>query len=232
MNFNKAQHLFYHVNRRTLTADQQNNLRDAILSEANNHHNNGSALMLAGRLYYEGFTVTQDFSCARDYFIRADAAGNDWGSVYLAYCYYYGRDIPKDHEKAYHLFKKAAKHGNHCALYKLGDMYRDGLFVQKNSTKALDYYQKAFALVTPDVPEHPNIAARIGHMLLLKNNTADAALDALHYLNTAEEGCYHFLLKGDPYAHLSLPQIASDQKIAKDRLTTVATDLHPKVFYQ
>ncbi len=199
---------FYHVNRNTLSSQEQEQLKDTLETEAAKDDPEG--IFLLGRLYYEGFCVKQDYTKARHLFKKASKAGHDWSTVYLGYCYYYGRQIPVNYAKAWKAFSTAAKNNNHCALYKMGDMYRDGLYVTRNTTQALTYYQRAIHLIDPTIPEYPNIAARIGHCQAMGLGCPKDELKALQWLHTAQEGCYALLTKGDPYAHLSLPQIEAD----------------------
>ncbi|MEG1433068.1 MULTISPECIES: tetratricopeptide repeat protein [Eubacterium] len=168
------------------------------------------AILALGRLYYEGFTVSQDYTTARHYFEQAADLGSEWALNYLGYCYYYGRAIPVDYEKAFYYFSKSGAKGNHCALYKLGDMYRDGLYVAADQEKALSYYRQAIDRITPERAEYPNICFRIGHCVLMAGDDGAAALDALKWLHQAQEGCFYLLSQGDPYAHLSLPEIEKD----------------------
>lgn len=220
---------FFSDNRRLMNDGEKKQLHAAIRTAAERRDPEG--LMLLGRLYYEGFTVDQDYTAARRLFERADAAGNHWGTVYLAHCYYYGRNIPVDYPRAHALFAKAAKAGNHCALYKLGDMTRDGLAVPVDWPRALACYRDALAKITPEVPEYPNIAARIGHLLLAGVDPKADTADALHWLHIAQEGCYRLLMRGDPYAHLSLPQIEADLAACTATLKAAVADLPQKVQY-
>ncbi|WP_329887804.1 hypothetical protein [Pseudoramibacter faecis] len=155
---------FFGDNRRLMTDAEKNQLHAAISAAAECHDPEG--MMLLGRLYYEGFTVAQDYTAARRWFERADAAGDSWGTVCLTYCYYYGRELPVNYPRAHALFVKAAKMGNHCALYDLDDMARDELSVPVDLPRALACCREALARITPAVPEYPNIAARIGHLSL------------------------------------------------------------------
>lgn len=220
---------FFGDNRRLMTDAEKKRLHAAISTAA--EHRDPEGMTLLGRLYYEGFTVAQNYTAARRWFERADTAGDSWGTVYLAYCYYYGRNIPVNYPRACALFAKAAKAGNHCALYKLGDMARDGLAVPVDLPRALACYREALAKITSVVPEYPNIAARIGHLLLAGIDPDAGTADALHWLHIAQEGCYRLLMHGDPYAHLSLPQIEADLAECTALLKAAVADLPQKVRY-
>jgi TPR repeat protein len=243
---------FFGDNRRLMTDAEKKRLHAAISTAA--EHRDPEGMTLLGRLYYEGFTVAQNYTAARRWFERADTAGDSWGTVYLAYCYYYGRNIPVNYPRARALFAKAAKYfvqvflrwmepraralfakaakaGNHCALYKLGDMARDGLAVPVDLPRALACYREALAKITPAVPEYPNIAARIGHLLLAGIDPDAGTADALHWLHIAQEGCCRLLMRGDPYAHLSLPQIEADLAECTALLKAAVADLPQKVRY-
>lgn len=220
---------FYHGDRRKMSGADCSGLKEDIFREAES--GNPHMMMLAGRLYYEGFCVKQDYTAARKWFEKAHAAGDDWGTIYLAYCYYYGRQIPVNYEKAFTLFSEAAAQNNHCAFYKLGDMYRDGLYVNRDGKKAFSCYKKAIGLIDRTIPEYPNIAARIGHCLAEGIGCQKDLIRAMHWLHKAQEGCYTLLLTGDPYAHLSLPQIESDLDKIIDSLKHELSDLPENVQY-
>ncbi|MQM72644.1 MAG: sel1 repeat family protein [Eubacteriaceae bacterium] len=207
---------FESCDRRTMRQNEKDALKSDILAAA--EAGSAQAMYLAGRLYYEGFTVDQDYTTARKWFERAADQGEDGGCLYLGYCYYYGRNIPVDYEKAFHAFSLAAENGDHCALYKLGDMYRDGRYVKQNGKKAIDYYRQALSHVTSDSPDYPNIVSRIGHCLFLGIGCPPDLLAAMHDLNTAKEKCYALLAKGDPYAHLPLPGIKADLSAIESQL--------------
>ncbi|MGN0194632.1 MAG: tetratricopeptide repeat protein [Pseudoramibacter sp.] len=201
---------FLSCDRTQMNAEDKAALREDILAAAS--AGDAQAAFFAGRLYYEGFTVTQDYTEARKWFERAADLGEVWGKVYLGYCYYYGRDIPADYQKAFACFSAAAAARNHCALYKLGDMYQKGLAVKKDEAEALRCYQRALALIGPDSPEYPNILSRIGHCRLYGLGCEPDLFKAMEDLDRAREKCYRLLSQGDPYAHLPLPAINQDLK--------------------
>jgi TPR repeat protein len=220
---------FLSCNRAQMNEEEKAKLRDGIFKAADS--GDAQAAFFAGRLYYEGFTLDQDYTKAREWFTRAAELGNVWGKVYLGYCHYYGRDIPVDYQKAFTCFSSAAALHNHCALYKLGDMYQKGLFVNKDEAKALQCYQKALDLITPDSPEYPNILSRIGHCRLYGLGCEPDLLKAMEDLDRAKEKCYTLLAHGDPYAHLPLPAIYRDLKEISCRLDQKCQRDQQKVQY-
>lgn len=207
---------FETCDRSAMGQDEKDALKSDILAAAED--GSAQAMYLAGRLYYEGFTVDQNYTEARKWFERAAELGEVGGHLYLGYCHFYGRNIPINYEKAFREFTLATEKGDHCALYKLGDMYRDGRFVVQDGGMALQYYQQALSRITPKSPDYPNIVSRIGHCLFHGIGCPPDLLSAMHHLNTAKEKCYALLIKGDPYAHLPLPGIKADLSAIESQL--------------
>jgi TPR repeat protein len=195
-------------NRRTMSVQKKEELKNLCISGAD--AGDAYCCLALGRLYYEGFCVDQDYGKARDWFTKAYKSDLPWAAVYLGYCSYYGRDIPVDYKAAFDYFTEAAKAKNACALYKLGDMYKKGFYVEKDPSKAAKYYYAAYANATPAEAEFPNICFRIGDAILRGMGCIPDPMEALMWLHQAQEGCYRLLLSGNPYAHLSLPEIEGD----------------------
>ncbi len=140
--------LFYACPRNTLTEEEGKWLLATARRLALD--NDGDALVIVGRLYYEGFLVEQDYTVAREYFKQAASLDNNWAILYCGYCFYYGRNILVDYEAAFRFFSRAAREGEegyHCALYKLGDMYERGYYVHVDGQKARCLFSQAAAVV-------------------------------------------------------------------------------------
>ncbi len=204
-----------------------------VIAELENAAENGtsSAMYRLGRLYYEGVEAEQDYEKAYNWFLKAAQAGESAALTYLGYCYYYGRAREVDMHKAADCYKQAAKNSDPVACYKLGDMYLNGLNFPEDHDKAYAWYRKAMLLEGSGTPNAANIAARIGHCALYGIGCEKDILEALHLLHRAEEGCLRWLMAGDPYAHLSLPQIREDLAAADAMLKQTLPEANSPVSY-
>lgn len=224
-----ADYYFYETNKQKLTENEFKEVRGwyrQLAKEGNAH-----AMMVLGTMYYEGVNIEQDYTKARKWYEKAAAAGDVWAINNLGYCYYYGREIQVDYQKAYGYFGRAASLGNHCGMYKLGDMYYYGYYVEQDFHKAYDWYHKGIECIDEDCPEYPNIAARIGHCVLKGQGIEQDLLMAHDWLSIAERGCYRFLMKGDAFAHLSLPGIQNDLKKVRQLLDRAVVNTKSVVQY-
>ncbi|MDO4289301.1 MAG: tetratricopeptide repeat protein [Eubacterium sp.] len=224
-----ADHYFHHENKQKLPRE----IWQRVWRYYNDLAETGDAeaMLTLGVIYYEGVNIPQDYTKAREWYERAAEAGSLWAVNNLGYCYYYGREIPVDYERAWHYFGTAAARGNHCGMYKLGDMYYHGKYVAQDYEKALAWYKKAIAVIDASIPEYPNIAARIGKCLVYGQGTAADPLEGFRWLQIAEHGCYRFLMKGDAFAHLSMPGIRQDMEEARKKIEAVTKTMKTVVQY-
>ena len=100
-----------------------------------------------GRMYYNGFGVTQDYKKAFVFFKEAAENGNAVGQNGLGLYYFdnkliNGLDIAIDHSKAIKLFELAAEQGNDKAIFNLGRVYYSSKQFNDYS-KALNYFSMA-----------------------------------------------------------------------------------------
>lgn len=224
-----ADHYFYETNKQRLSEEAFIKIRGWYkhLAKAGNAH----AMMVLGAMYYEGVNMAQDYTKARIWYEKAAAAGDVWAINNLGYCYYYGREIPVDYQRAYGYFERAAALSNHCGMYKLGDMYYHGQYVKQDFEAAFDWYRRGIDCIDETCPEYPNIGARIGRCLLNGQGVAQNFLEAHYWLTLSERGCYGFLMKGDAFAHLSLPGIKADLKKVRYYLEQAVADTKSVVQY-
>ena len=222
--------LFYSQNRATLNKENETKLFYSTLRYLKTDEV-GEIYTILGRMYYEGFCVEQNYTRARKLFIYGSRKNNAEALAYLGYCHYYGREIDKNYAYAFHYFTKSANQNNHCAIYKLGDMYKYGYHVKADEYKALNYYKKALKLINDESTEYPNILSRIGDCVLDGIGCDKDPLKALLYLNESEFSAYKLLLKGDPYAHLTLGFINDAQTKAKKILNDIHSNYAHNVKY-
>lgn len=165
-------------------------------------HNNPTAALNLGTLYYNGISVPQDFVKAAHYYEIAAAAGERRALCNLGYCYYYGRHQEVDYEKAYYYFNLCAMlHNDPNCLYKIGDMYQSGKHLEKNDRYAFILYDRAYQAINDDDENQfcrADILFRIGKCLVEGRGVKQDVQNGHRILSLALAGFYE-RRKTDPF---------------------------------
>ncbi|ORZ28551.1 hypothetical protein BCR41DRAFT_367175 [Lobosporangium transversale] len=77
-------------------------------------------------IYYQGLGVSQDYSKAFGWYLKAAKQGDDDAQSNLGYMYLEGKGISQDYSKAMDWCFKATEQGNAVAQSNLGHMYAQG----------------------------------------------------------------------------------------------------------
>ena len=136
------------------------------------HQEEESALWMLGKIYLHGYGVTQDYTKALEYFLRADALNENNSRYEIGHIYEYGKGVDKNIDKALEYYRLGAKEGDADAQYKINVL--TGVIPDSernhNFETALDYsygytrsvdYQKAI--------EHYQLAADEGSIVSTYN---------------------------------------------------------------
>ena len=109
--------------------------------------NNGLALYFLGWMNEFGQGVEQNYSLARDYYLKCINASGSYipGSLLrLGHLYYYGKGVIKNYYDAYQYFYQSAELGDKEAMYYVGFMNEHGQGVDKTDIeKAKAFYKKS-----------------------------------------------------------------------------------------
>ncbi len=96
-----------------------------------------------GRIYFNGYGVTKNYSKAKQYYEEASDGGNIDAKANLGYMYLYGEGVTKNYSKAKQYLEEASHGGEIYAKNNLGHMYLHGYGVAKNYSKAKQYIEEA-----------------------------------------------------------------------------------------
>lgn len=87
--------------------------------------------------------LTQNYTSAMEYYLKAAEKGNSEAQYTLGDCYYYGYGVEQDYEKAFAYYLKAAEQGDAEVQCLVGNCYYYGTGVEQDYVKAVSYYEKA-----------------------------------------------------------------------------------------
>jgi TPR repeat protein len=142
--------------------------------------------------------VTQDFSQAFDWYMKAAEAGLPAAMGNVASMYRLGEGVDQDYGAAMEWFRKAADNDYAYALYAIGELYLGGHGVAKDATEAAAWYQRASDAGEPNghwalalrylygdgVAMDSRKAGDLAYLALV--NGLDIALDELKEIGSAE----------------------------------------------
>jgi TPR repeat protein len=106
---------------------------------------NGTAQVIMGRLYANGFDVPKDRPTALVWYRRAAAANDPEGLNTLGYSYEHSLGVDEDLNEARKLYERAAKAGNLSATNNLGLLYLNGKGVTQDYAEAKRLFEIAAA---------------------------------------------------------------------------------------
>lgn len=98
---------------------------------------------LIGQLFEFGYSVSEDFEEAINWYAKAAEQGNAMAQHCLGEMYLTGRGVSHDKKKAFEWYSKAAENGIPPAQYNLGWMFQNGIGIRQNNTLASEWYAKA-----------------------------------------------------------------------------------------
>lgn len=119
------------------------------------------AFMVGLAYYYSMYGAPKDNSKARQWFMKASAAGSARASTLLGDMYYFGRGVKTSRSAAFKWYAKGAP-GDYESAERLGDMYYYGESVKRNYPAAVKWYRKA-----AESARGPSSAFKLGSMYLL-----------------------------------------------------------------
>jgi TPR repeat protein len=96
------------------------------------------------------YTISPDYTKAREYFERSVELNNTAALVNLGELYENGLSVNKDYDTARCYYERAVELNNSQAFTRLGELYELGHGVMKNIDKAKQYYEKAIELGNSD----------------------------------------------------------------------------------
>jgi len=96
-----------------------------------------------GKLYLNGWGVTQDYGAAMQWFRRAADQGYTAAHYNIGLLYERGWGVERDYGEAMRWFRKAADQGNAFAQTHIGGLYYLGQGVAQDYDEALRWYHKA-----------------------------------------------------------------------------------------
>ena len=105
------------------------------------------ALLLLGRMYYEGRVVRRSYKKALELFTQAADEGSIAAIYHLGICNLEGKGTKVNQEKAFEYFTKASVLGNLAARASIGDMYMNGQYVEKDERVAISIYIKVMKAI-------------------------------------------------------------------------------------
>ena len=105
-------------------------------------------LFILGKLYHEGFGVSQNFDLAYENYTKSiKKSNNDMAKAYsmnnLGSMFLLGEGVIKDIDKALEYFQRSAELGNDTAMLNLGLLYFNGELVDRDYQVAFEYFNNA-----------------------------------------------------------------------------------------
>lgn len=105
-------------------------------------------LFILGKLYHEGFGVSQNFDLAYENYTKSiKKSNNDMSKAYsmnnLGSMFLLGEGVIKDIDKALEYFQRSAELGNDTAMLNLGLLYFNGELVDRDYQVAFEYFNNA-----------------------------------------------------------------------------------------
>ena len=101
------------------------------------------ALNRIGILYERELGVSQDYSRAREFFVKAAELGNGYAQANIGDFYFFGLGLPRDTEKALIWYRKGADQNVLLGLNQTGWIYLQGLGVAKDPSEAMKWYRRS-----------------------------------------------------------------------------------------
>jgi hypothetical protein len=123
---------------------QENNMNDQhdlLVQQAND--GNSEAQLTLGLKYNYGFKVTQDFSMAYEWYLKAAEQGNAWAQLNLGILYLEGEGVTQNFTAGVKWFRKAAEQGYALAQFVLGLCYLNGEGISQDLAGAAEWFRKA-----------------------------------------------------------------------------------------
>ncbi len=108
---------------------------------------NEAALLVLGRMYYEGRVVRRSYKRAFELFTQAADEGSTTAIHHLGICFLEGKGTKASPEKAFQYFTKSSMLGNLAAKASIGDMYLNGQYVEKDEQAAISIYIKVLKAI-------------------------------------------------------------------------------------
>ena len=158
------------------------------------------ALWMLGKIYLHGYGITQDYSKALGYFLRADAINESNSRFELGHLYEYGKGVEKNIDKALEYYRLSAKEGDADAQYKIDLLTGTISESQRNSNFeiALDYtygytkivdYQEAIKYYQMAADEGSIVSEyNIGFLLESAMSTKQHKKANQYFIKSAEAG--------------------------------------------
>ena len=116
------------------------------------------ATIIAGKRYYYGDGVSQDYRKAAQYFKDAAFQENGEGMYYYSWIHAYGQGVQKDSTKTVLWAKRGINSGDNNCKTLLGKIYYEGQAVKKNYSEAFAYYREG------DAENISNCSVGLGNM--------------------------------------------------------------------
>lgn len=113
------------------------------------------AMLILGRLYFEGKSVEKDYALANQWWRASANLGNRKAQNNMGLLFQYGLGVQKDFKEAAKWFDLSASQGEPTACYHLGGFYTHGQGVAANYEKALEFFRKAEALYKEELITDP-----------------------------------------------------------------------------
>ncbi len=114
---------------------------DSLLQRANN--GDAEAQLKLGLKYNYGFEVTQDFSIACEWYLKAAKQGNALAQLNLGILYLEGNGVTQNFTAGVNWSRKAAEQGYALAQFVLGVCYLNGEGISQDLAVATEWFQKA-----------------------------------------------------------------------------------------
>lgn len=142
---------------------------------------NGNAFAQAdlGDMYYHGVGIGQNYSKARQYFIKAAEQSHSRAQYNLGVMYENGYGVEQDYEQAIDWWCKASEQGHWGAAYNIGMLYYKGVGVPKDREEAARRFNKVAIQGVPGAQYH------LGIMYLNADGVGKSFTKARYWLKKA-----------------------------------------------
>lgn len=96
-----------------------------------------------GGLYIKGLGVSQDYTQAMEWYLKAAEQGLEEAQYRIGILYEDGLGVSQNYSQAMNWYLKAAEQGLGNAQIRIGVLYEDELGVNQDYSKAMEWYRKA-----------------------------------------------------------------------------------------